>query len=183
MSQQKQKQAEIIRETIPGNCHRAAFAGGCFWGLEANFQTLGGVEGAISGYGGGWAVNPSYEAVCRQKTGHRETVLVYFDPEKISYQKLLGVFWDCIDPTDGGGQAGDRGQTYQTAIFYLNKEQEEAARRSKAEVEQKLNRPVATEIRPYTTFYQAEDYHQNFYCKPTRPREPMSAAADQQPKG
>ena len=159
------QQNEIIREPVPSHCHRAVFAGGCFWGLEAIFQALSGVEGAISGYGGGRDFNPSYEAVCQQKTGHRETVLVYFDPQKIGYEELLDAFWNHIDPTDEGGQFNDRGQSYQTAIFYLNKEQEEAAKRGKAKIRQRLDQPIATEIRPYTTFYQAEDYHQNFYCQ------------------
>ena len=163
---QKKQPDEIIREVIPNHCQRAAFAGGCFWSLEAKFQALTGVEGAISGYGGGPEFNPSYQAVCRQQTGHRETVVVYFDPSKISYEELLGVFWDYIDPTDEGGQFNDRGRSYQTAIFYLNQDQEGAAKGSKAKVQQQLGRPVATEIRPYQTFYQAEDYHQNFYCQP-----------------
>lgn len=157
---------EIIREAIPAGCQRAAFAGGCFWGLEARFQALAGVEGAISGYGGGHQFSPSYQAVCRQETGHRETVLVYFDPEKISYRELLAVFWDYIDPTDDGGQGRDRGQSYRTAIFYLDGEQEKAAKASRTAIEQqRQGRPIATEILPYTTFYQAEDYHQDFYRK------------------
>ncbi len=160
----KDKPNEIIRESIPSHCQRAAFAGGCFWGLEASFQSLTGVLGAISGYGGGQEFDPGYEAVRQQKTGHRETVLVYFDPKRINYDELLTTFWGNIDPTDGGGQHLDRGPSYQTAVFYLDQKQKQAAEASRSRVQKRLGQPVATEIQPYTTFYQAEDYHQNFYC-------------------
>ena len=154
---------EIIRELIPENCERAVFAGGCFWCLEANLQILDGVEGAINGYAGGPEYDPTYEAVYTQKTGHREAVMVYFDPAKISYGNLLEAFWHNIDPTDTGGQFHDRGPSYRTAVFYLSPSQKATATNSRQAIQQHFDQPIATEILPYTTFYEAEDYHQDFY--------------------
>lgn len=128
-------------------------------------QSLDGVLGAVNGYAGGLEENPAYEAVYTQKTGHKEAVLVYFDPQRISYEEILDNFWRNIDPTDDGGQFYDRGPSYQTAIFYLDQTQKAAAEKSKARIQQHFDRPVATEILPHTSFYQAEDYHQDFYRK------------------
>lgn len=128
-------------------------------------QSLAGVLGAINGYAGGSEENPTYEAVYTQKTGHKEAVLVYFDSQKISYDEILDNFWRNIDPTDTGGQFYDRGPSYQTAIFYLNQSQKVAAEKSKARIQQHFDQPIAIEILPHTSFYQAEDYHQNFYRK------------------
>lgn len=159
------KPREVIREKIPANCQKALLAGGCFWCLESAMQALDGVLGAINGYAGGAEENPTYEAVYSHQTSHREAVLVYFDPQKISYDEILDNFWRNIDPTDSGGQFYDRGPSYQTAVFYLNPSQEAAAEDSKAEIQSHFDQPIATEILPHTSFYQAEDYHQDFYRK------------------
>ncbi|MYB40280.1 peptide-methionine (S)-S-oxide reductase MsrA [Candidatus Saccharibacteria bacterium] len=159
---------EVIKEEVPPGSERAVFAGGCFWCLEANFQALPGVRGAINGYSGGEEVNPSYKEICDQQTGHREAVLVYYDPEKVGYEALLDVFWQSIDPTDSDGQFFDRGFSYTTAIFYLNEEQKRLAEASKQAVQTNFDRPVATAILPYVSFYEAEEYHQEFYQKSPR---------------
>lgn len=161
MNQQK----EIIKEVIPSEAERAVFAAGCFWCLEANLQAVPGVLGAINGYAGGTEFNPSYREVCRGQTSHRETVLVYYDSTVISYQELLDLFWQNIDPTDAGGQFFDRGLAYTTAVFYLSEQQKKLAQASfkKIQNEGRFDQPIATQILPYTTFYQAEDYHQDFY--------------------
>ena len=159
------KPKEIIREEIPAGSLRAVFAGGCFWCLESGFQALEGVSGAINGYAGGEEFDPTYEQIYMQKTDHREAVLVYYNPEKIGYDELLEVFWHNIDPTDGDGQFFDRGFSYTPAIFYLNDEQKVAALKSKQEVSKHFKKPITTAILPYTTFYEAEEYHQDFYKK------------------
>lgn len=159
------KPTEIIKEKIPPEAQRAVFAGGCFWCLEANLQVVKGVIGVISGYAGGREFDPSYREVCAGRTGHREAVLVYYDPKIISYGELLDMFWQNIDPTDAGGQFFDRGLSYTTAIFYLNENQRKLAQASLDRLRQqrKFDKPIVTEILPYSTFYQAEDYHQDFY--------------------
>ncbi len=143
----------------------AIFAGGCFWCIEAELDELEGVESAISGYIGGEADTPSYEEVTTGNTGHAEAVLVRYHAEKITYEQLLEIFWSNIDPTDAGGQFYDRGSQYRTAIFYLNDEQKRLAEASKAEKTKMLGKPIVTEIVPASTFYPAEDYHQNYYQK------------------
>ncbi|MXY96237.1 MAG: peptide-methionine (S)-S-oxide reductase MsrA [Gemmatimonadetes bacterium] len=159
------KPREIIREEIPAGARRAVFAGGCFWCLESGFEAIEGVLGAISGYAGGEEFDPTYEQVYTNATGHREAVLVYYDENKIDYGRLLEVFWSNIDPTDGGGQFFDRGSSYTTAIFYMNGEQQAAAEASKRETQAHFKKPLATAVLPYTTFYEAEEYHQSFYKK------------------
>ncbi|MBN1901076.1 peptide-methionine (S)-S-oxide reductase MsrA [Candidatus Sumerlaeota bacterium] len=146
---------------------KATFAGGCFWCVEAPFENLDGVIEATSGYTGGNRENPTYEEVCAGKTGHYEAVQITFDPAKISYQRLLEVFWRQIDPTDGGGQFADRGSQYKTAIFYHDEEQRKIAEESKNALEKsgKFNAPIATKILPASKFYKAEDYHQNYAKK------------------
>jgi peptide methionine sulfoxide reductase msrA/msrB len=144
---------------------QAIFAGGCFWCMEAPFEKLTGVSEVYSGFTGGDEKNPTYKDVANGKTGHREAVLVLFDDEKISYNKLLEVFWKQIDPTDANGQFVDRGFQYSTAIFYLNEEQKKLAEISKKNLE-KLNlydKKIVTPILPSKEFYKAEEYHQNFY--------------------
>jgi peptide methionine sulfoxide reductase msrA/msrB len=145
----------------------ATFAGGCFWCMEAPFESLDGVSNVIAGYTGGHTKNPTYEEVCTGKTGHAEAVQVVFDPAKISYSKLLDVFWRNIDPTDPGGSFVDRGSQYRTAIFYANEEQKRLAEESKRALAASgtFKKPIVTEIEPLTTFYDAEDYHQDFYKK------------------
>ena len=156
---------EVIREPIADGLKRAVFAGGCFWCLEAAFQVLPGVEGAINGYAGGRASEPSYREVCEQQTDHREAVLVYYDGRRIGYGEILASFWKSIDPFDAGGQFFDRGLSYTTAIFYMDAEQKELAEASKAKLQKEFDQPIVTEILPYSTFFEAEAYHQDFYRK------------------
>jgi peptide methionine sulfoxide reductase msrA/msrB len=143
---------------------KATFAGGCFWCMQPPYRMLVGVIDVVSGYAGGMKENPTYEEVSNGTTGHLESVQVTYDPEKIAYETLLGVFWKQIDPTDPEGQFADKGSHYKTAIFYHDNDQKRLAEGSK----KKLNdsgifaKTVATEIRPYTNFYPAEDYHQDY---------------------
>jgi peptide methionine sulfoxide reductase msrA/msrB len=145
----------------------ATFAGGCFWCIEAAFNDIEGVAEVISGYTGGHRENPSYAEVCSQKTGHLEAIQIKFYPERISYEKLLELFWRQIDPTDTGGQFNDRGETYQTAIFYHSEEQRLAAEISKKALAEskRFDKPISTRILPATSFYPAEEYHQEFHKK------------------
>jgi peptide methionine sulfoxide reductase msrA/msrB len=144
----------------------AIFAGGCFWCVETPFDAVEGVISAESGYTGGKTKNPTYEEVSTGLTGHYEAVKVVFNPQRISYEELLAVYWAQIDPTDTGGQFADRGSQYTTAIFYRNDEQKQRAERSKDILTRsgKFAKPVAVKIIPASVFYRAEEYHQN-YCK------------------
>jgi len=144
---------------------KAIFAGGCFWCMEPPFEKLDGVVKVISGYTGGHKKNPTYEEVSSGTTGHLESVQVIYDPSKITYKKLLDVFWRQIDPTDPYGQFVDRGSQYRTAIFYYNDEQRKLAEESKEELQEsgRFDKPIVTEILKASTFYPAEDYHQDFY--------------------
>ncbi|MCT4784901.1 peptide-methionine (S)-S-oxide reductase MsrA [Exiguobacterium aestuarii] len=146
---------------------KATFAGGCFWCMVKPFHKYEGVERVISGYTGGHVDNPTYQQVCSETTGHLEAVEITFDPEVISYEELLRIYWRQIDPTDGGGQFNDRGESYRPAIFYHSEEQRDAAERSKQEVEDsgRFERPIEVDIRPAKTFWEAEDYHQDYYKK------------------
>jgi peptide-methionine (S)-S-oxide reductase len=142
----------------------AVFAGGCFWCMEPIFDKLEGVVSVISGYTGGTFSNPRYEEVCQGNTGHLEAVKVAYDPDKISYDKLLDIFWHNIDPLDAYGQFCDKGEQYKSAIFYVNEEQKVLAKMSKAAIEPLFNgKAIYTQIRPLEIFYPAEDYHQKFY--------------------
>ena len=145
----------------------ATFAGGCFWCTEADFEKLPGVVKVISGYTGGHKENPSYEEVSSGTTGHVEAVQVYYDPSKLTYEELLDYFWRHIDPTDGGGQFVDRGSQYRSVIFYHDEEQKKLAEKSKEDLSKsgKFNKPVVTEIIKFTKFYEAEEYHQDYYKK------------------
>jgi peptide-methionine (S)-S-oxide reductase len=146
---------------------KATFAEGCFWGVEANFQSIPGVISAVSGYTGGKTENPSYEDVCTGRTGHAEAVEVEFDPAKVSYDDLLKVFWTSHDPTTPNRQGPDVGTQYRSAIFFHDAAQEAAARASKEALEKsgKLKRPVVTEIVAAGPFYRAEEYHQKYFAK------------------
>lgn len=146
---------------------KATFAGGCFWCMVAPFDQYPGVEEVVSGYTGGTKENPTYEEVCSETTGHYEAVQITFDPVLISYEQLLDIFWRQIDPTDPGGQFYDRGSSYRTAIFYHNEEQRLKAEQSKNKLAESgiFSKPIVTEIIPATTFYPAEDYHQDYYKK------------------
>nr|WP_237559996.1 peptide-methionine (R)-S-oxide reductase MsrB [Desulfohalovibrio reitneri] len=144
---------------------RAYFAGGCFWCVEADFEKLPGVVEAVSGYAGGEEENPSYEQVASGSTEHLESVRVEYDPDVVSYRDLVDAFWRMINPTDDGGQFGDRGHQYTTAIFYQNEEEKRIAETSRDElaVTGKYDKPVKTDIRPLNAFHEAEDYHQDYY--------------------
>lgn len=146
---------------------KATFAGGCFWCMEPPFEKLDGVTEVISGYTGGKKVNPTYEDVSYGGTGHLESVQIIYDPSKITYSELLDVFWKQIDPTDPNGQFVDRGLQYRSAIFYHNDEQKSLAEKSKEELDKsgRFNKPIVTEIIEASTFYKAEDYHQDYYKK------------------
>ena len=145
----------------------ATVAGGCFWCMEPPFERLDGVVSVVSGYSGGTEVNPTYEQVAGGRTSHTESVEILFDPEVISYDKILEVFWMNIDPTQVDGQFADRGKQYRTAIFYHNDEQKAQAEASKKKLEEsgKFDKPIVTEIEAFTAFYPAEDYHQDYYKK------------------
>ncbi|HHX87789.1 MAG TPA: peptide-methionine (S)-S-oxide reductase MsrA [Firmicutes bacterium] len=145
----------------------ATFAGGCFWCMISPFVNLPGVLKVVSGYTGGHKENPTYEEVCSQQTEHLEAVQVTYDPQTISYEKLLEVYWRQIDPTDPGGQFHDRGESYQSAIFYHSLQQKEKAQISLQALneEGRFDKPVVTKILPAGPFYPAEEYHQDFYHK------------------
>jgi peptide-methionine (S)-S-oxide reductase len=146
---------------------KAAFAGGCFWCMEHPFDELDGVVSTTSGYTGGHKANPTYHEVSSGTTGHAEAVEVLYDPRKVSYEKLLEVFWMNVDPTDAGGQFCDRGSQYRTEIFYYTDEQKRLAEASKAALAKTkpFKDPIVTKITKATTFYPAEDYHQDYYLK------------------
>lgn len=143
----------------------AIFAGGCFWCMEPPYDKLPGVLSTTSGYIGGKTVNPTYRQVVGGDTGHAEAVQVVYDPTKITYEKLLEVFWRNVDPLDAGGQFCDRGDSYRTGIFVHDDAQLRLAQESKKQVEAKLKKPVVTEIVLAPKFYPAEDYHQDYYVK------------------
>ena len=146
---------------------KATFAAGCFWGVEATFRQLEGVTSTRVGYSGGHFDKPTYKDVCTDGTGHAEAVEVDFDPTKISYDKLLEVFWDNHDPTQLNRQGPDWGTQYRSAIFFHSPEQETAAKASKDTLEKsrRYSKPIVTQIAPATTFYEAEDYHQQYLEK------------------
>jgi methionine-S-sulfoxide reductase len=144
---------------------QATFAAGCFWGVEYVFHKVPGVESAVSGYTAGTTENPTYREVCSHTTGHAEAVLVTFDPEVITYEQLLEVFWAMHDPTQVNRQGPDRGDQYRSGIYTHSAEQQAIAEASRDRAQAKLSRPIATEILPATTFYPAEDYHQQYYDK------------------
>lgn len=142
----------------------AILAGGCFWCLEAVFQDLKGVVKVRSGYIGGKVKNPGYREVCTGTTGHAEAVEIIYDPSIVTYETLLDVFWLTHDPTTLNRQGADKGTQYRSAIFYLNQNQKNLALKSKKEKASQLwDDPIVTEITPASTFYLAEDYHQDYY--------------------
>uniref|UniRef100_UPI0019023713 peptide-methionine (R)-S-oxide reductase MsrB n=1 Tax=Dongshaea marina TaxID=2047966 RepID=UPI0019023713 len=151
----------------PHSYQRATFAGGCFWCMEVPFELVPGVKSVVSGYAGGMEPNPTYKQVSSGKTGHIEVVQIKYDPKKVSYEQLLHIYWRQFDPTDAGGSFVDRGPQYRSAIFYHNGEQQLLAEKSKRELDKsgRFDKPIVTEIIAYSTFYPAEDYHQDFYKK------------------
>jgi peptide-methionine (S)-S-oxide reductase len=143
----------------------ATFGAGCFWGVEVAFRNVPGVVDTAVGYEGGTLPNPTYEDVCSKTTGHAEVVQVEFDPDEVSYEELLDVFWDVHDPTQVNRQGPDVGSNYRSAIFFHSTEQQEQALESKARVQARFDRPIATEITPASDFWRAEDYHQQYLVK------------------
>lgn len=142
---------------------RATFGGGCFWCLEALFQTIDGVKSVTSGFAGGTVANPTYEQVCTGTTGHAEVIQVEYDPAKISYEKVLDFFWQAHDPTTLNRQGADAGTQYRSVILYHNEVQKLAAEKSKTAAARLYRNPIVTQIVPLTQFYRAEDYHQNYF--------------------
>jgi len=162
-SKGKQAEESLAGEEDTG-LQRATFAGGCFWCVESDFEKVNGVVEAISGYTGGHKDNPSYEEVSSGTTGHVEAVQVVYDPAKVSYEELLDFFWKHIDPTDPRGQFVDRGEQYRSVIFYHDDGQKAAAEESKRKLESsgRFDKPIVTEIVPFSKFYRAEEYHQGY---------------------
>ena len=144
---------------------KAYFAGGCFWCMEESFDKVDGVIKSISGYSGGKMKNPTYQDVIYKDTGHVEAIEITYDPKQISYEKLLAIFWKNIDPFDKYGQFCDKGKSYRSVIFFKNNKQKNIIQNSVAEVEQRFNSKVVTMVWKFDKFYQAEDYHQDYYQK------------------
>jgi peptide-methionine (S)-S-oxide reductase len=160
----------VLLAALPAHAQKtekAIFAGGCFWCTEAAFEEVPGVLSAVSGYSGGTVKNPRYEQVSSGRTGHAESVEVTFDPARVTYEKLLDIFWVNHDPTVTNRQFCDSGTQYRPAIFYLNDEQKRLAEASKAKWEKQkpFRQPILTEITQAGPFYAAEDYHQDYYKK------------------
>ena len=160
MDSERQERDSPMREV-------ATLAGGCFWCLEAVFDDLQGVESVVSGYSGGHGKHPTYEQVCGGGTGHAEVVQVTFDPRRLSYEDLLRVFFSIHDPTTLDRQGPDVGTQYRSAVFYHSEEQRAAAEafRARLDASRVFRRPVVTEITPASTFYRAEEYHQQYLGK------------------
>lgn len=159
--------AKPLLKTKPQAEEVAIFAGGCFWCLESEYQELDGVKSVVSGYTGGKTKNPTYKEVGAGKTGHTEAVRVIFDPNKVSYETLLDLYWRESDPTDAGGQFVDRGDHYRPEIYYTTPEQKKLAEASKAALAKsgRFKKPIVTGISPAQEFYEAETYHQDYYKK------------------
>lgn len=146
---------------------KATFAGGCFWCMEPPFSNLKGVEAVISGYSGGDVECPTYEQVCSDTTGHVEAVQVYYHPDQVTYDDLLDAFWKAHDPTDAGGQFGDRGHHYKPIAFYRTDEEKKLTEASKKALGEsgRFDKPIVTAIQKFKNFYPAETYHQNYSIK------------------
>jgi len=147
------------------NYSSAVFAGGCFWCIEGAFESLKGVKEVVSGYTGGDKENPTYAEVSTGATGHYEANKIIYDSSLVSYSELLDFFWRNIDPLDSEGQFVDKGSQYRTAIFYSNEEEKKLAEESRAKIGVKLGKEIVTEILPLGKFYEAEEYHQDYYKK------------------
>jgi peptide-methionine (S)-S-oxide reductase len=158
----------IMNTTEPRTTERAVLGGGCFWCMEAVFERLPGVIAVTSGFAGGQTPNPTYEQVCTETTGHAEVTEIEFDPAKISYAKILDVFWQAHDPTTLNQQGADVGTSYRSIILYRSEEQKRVAEKSKAEAQKNFKNPIVTEIVPYTKFYPAEGYHQQYFDNNSR---------------
>lgn len=155
---------QIINKQMSEKTDTAIFGAGCFWCVEAIFQRLKGVESIESGYTGGTVENPTYKQVCTGETGHAEVAKIIFNPDVISFNELLEVFWTTHDPTTLNQQGADIGTQYRSAVFYLNDEQKMQAEKSKSEIATQIwNGSIVTEITPLKKYYKAEDYHQNYF--------------------
>jgi peptide-methionine (S)-S-oxide reductase len=156
---------KIMSTTPSANTDTATLANGCFWCTEAIFEELDGVISATSGYTGGKVDNPTYKQVCSGQTGHAECLQIVYDPKKISFDELLEVFWETHDPTTLNQQGADVGTQYRSGVFYHNEEQKQKAEKYKAELDKSgaFDKPIVTEITPFTKFYPAEDYHQQYF--------------------
>jgi peptide-methionine (S)-S-oxide reductase len=152
-------------EKLPQQSMKATFGGGCFWCTEAMLEDLEGVSSVVSGYTAGHVKDPTYRQVCEGTTGHAEVVQVTFDPEKISYQRLLDLFWRSHDPTTLNRQGADVGTQYRSIILWHSEEQQQVATRSMQKAAGLFKNPVVTQIEPIKTFYPAEDYHQDYFKK------------------
>jgi peptide-methionine (S)-S-oxide reductase len=153
---------------------RATFGGGCFWCVEAVFETFEGVTAVQSGYAGGATAHPSYAQICTGKTGHAEVVQVVFDPSRITFEELLSIFWEAHDPTTLNRQGPDSGSQYRSIILYHDEAQKRVAERSREQAQSQFEKPIVTEIVPLTRFYPAEEYHQDYYRK--NPNQPYCVA-------
>lgn len=142
---------------------RATLGGGCFWCVEAVYEQLSGVKSVVAGYAGGTVPNPTYEQVCSGRTGHAEVAQITFDPKVISFDKILQVFWEAHDPTTLNRQGADVGEQYRSVIFYEGEAQKETAERSLKSAQKDFKDPIVTKIEPLKTFYEAENYHQEYY--------------------
>ncbi len=152
----------IAPDEVPEGFERAAFAAGCFWGVEDWLRAVPGVVDAIAGYEGGFVDRPTYEQVCSGTTGHAEAVLVTFDPRRVSFERLLEEFWRHHNPTTPDRQGPDRGTQYRSAVFVHDEAQAKAARASLDEYQARFRRPIVTEVTAATTFWPAEGYHQRY---------------------
>jgi peptide-methionine (S)-S-oxide reductase len=160
--------SSLLPSENDNNLNTATFAAGCFWGVEEEFRKVKGVKYTTVGYTGGWLENPSYEHVCSDRTGHAEAIQIMYDPNHVSYENLLEIFWSIHNPTTKDRQGFDYGTQYRSAIFYHTPKQEEIARKSKEELERSgrfKNKRIVTEIVPASSFYKAEEYHQKYYQK------------------
>jgi peptide-methionine (S)-S-oxide reductase len=155
--------ATLHAETEPMRTQTAILGGGCFWCVEAVYERMPGIISVTSGYAGGETENPTYDDICTGKTGHAEVVRIEYDPEKISYEKIIDLFWDAHDPTTLNRQGADVGTQYRSIILPENDEQAKLARESKERAQAKFKAPIVTQIVPLEKFYPAEDYHQDFY--------------------
>jgi peptide-methionine (S)-S-oxide reductase len=160
--------AQPANSMNPNKTELATFGGGCFWCMEAVFERLPGVKSVTSGFAGGHTANPTYEQVCNNDTGHAEVTQIEFDPVKISYGKLLDVFWQAHDPTTLNRQGADEGTQYRSIILYHSEAQKLAAEKSKAGAQKNFKRPIVTEIVPFVKFYPAGDHHQKYYDNNSR---------------
>jgi len=155
--------SSLHAESEPMKTEKATLGGGCFWCVEAVYERLPGIISVVSGYAGGQTENPTYEEIGTGKTGHAEVVQIAYDPAKISYEKIIDLFWEAHDPTTLNRQGADTGPQYRSIILTENDDQMRIANESKTRAQTKSKSPIVTEIVPLTKFYPAEDYHQDFY--------------------